>query len=197
MNRNAEKRRSQILRAAFQAVSDKGFDTVTLQNISDYAGVSKGVTNYYFNSKDEVFGNLFEWVTHRINGNEWTAVNNQKTSLEKLKAYVNAAFTSPEENRKFFRVYLDFLAQANHNPRFQEINDQFYENCWAIGREIVSLGQKEGIFSGIDIEEAAVSIRASIDGCLIQWLMRRQDELHDFYRKVCYQTIVGYLTSLD
>ncbi|HZG58936.1 MAG TPA: helix-turn-helix domain-containing protein [Anoxybacillus sp.] len=41
--------------AAFQAVSDKGYEAVTLQDIADYAGVSKGVTNYYFENKEAVF----------------------------------------------------------------------------------------------------------------------------------------------
>jgi TetR/AcrR family fatty acid metabolism transcriptional regulator len=48
MKKKAEERREQILRAAFQAVSDKGYEAVTLQDIADYSGVCKGVTNYYF-----------------------------------------------------------------------------------------------------------------------------------------------------
>ncbi|GIW49986.1 MAG: hypothetical protein KatS3mg080_0597 [Anoxybacillus sp.] len=58
MKKKAEERREQILRAAFQAVSDKGYETVTLQDIADYAAVSKGVTNYYFENKEDVFFKL-------------------------------------------------------------------------------------------------------------------------------------------
>lgn len=197
MTNKEKKRRSQLLWATFNAVSDKGFNTVTLQDIADYAGVSKGVTNYYFKNKDDVFGNLFEWLTQLIYENEHAAVSCKDSALEKLDAYVKAAFSSPEKNKQFFRVYLDFLAQVNHSPNYREINNKFYENCWSIGREIVSAGQQEGIFSNVDINEAAVTIRALIDGCLLQWLMRNQDDLHSFYRAVCYETIVRYLTSKE
>jgi TetR/AcrR family transcriptional regulator, fatty acid metabolism regulator protein len=195
MGKKAEERRKQILRAAFQAVSEKGFDSVTLQDIADYADVSKGVTSYYFQNKEDVFYHLLEWVTGKIYQHEYAAISKEHTALGKLRAYVYAAFASPADNRKFYRVYLEFLAQANHNDQFRKVNDQFYENCWSIGREIIELGQKEGTFSNINIEKASYAIRALIDGSLIQWLMRNNDELHAFYRDNCVETISTYLTN--
>lgn len=195
VSKNALKRKEQILRATFQAVADKGFDAVTLQDVSEYAGVSKGVTNYYFENKNDVFCQLLEWTVDKIHRNERNAINKETTALNKLKAYVYAAISEPKHNRQFYTVYLDFLAQASHNPRFREINDKFYENCWAIGEEIVTLGINEGIFYTTDINKAKVTIRALIDGCLIQWLMRDQDELHDFYRQTCLEMILSSLTN--
>ncbi|WP_062234668.1 TetR/AcrR family transcriptional regulator [Fictibacillus sp. FJAT-27399] len=195
MSRRAEERRKQILRAAFTAVSDKGFDSVTLQDIADYADVSKGVTSYYFDNKKDVFCHLLEWVTAKIFQNEYSAISKEQTALEKLRAYIDAVFVNPNDNRKFYRVYLEFLAQANHNAEFRKINDQFYENCWSIGREIIEIGQKEGIFAKVDINTASYMIRALIDGSLIQWLMRNNDDLHEFYRENCFQTVTSYLTN--
>lgn len=198
MNQKALDRRNLLLGATFKAVIDKGFDSVTLQDIADYSGVSKGVTNYYFKNKEDVFYHLFIWITDRIYQNEQAAVNAASGALNKLKAYVNAAFPSPKKNKEFFRVYLEFLAYATHNQPFREINNRFYENCWSIGRTIVSVGQEDNLFSkSIDIEKAAVTIRSLIDGCLIQWLMRGQDDLHEFYRNACYDAIANYLTNKD
>lgn len=196
MKQKALDRRNLLLGATFKAVIDKGFDSVTLQDIADYSGVSKGVTNYYFKNKEDVFYHLFIWITDRIFQNEQAAVNAASGALNKLKAYVNAAFPSPKKNKEFFRVYLEFLAYATHNEPFREINNRFYANCWSIGRTIVSVGQEQELFSkSIDIEKAAVTIRSLIDGCLIQWLMRGQDELHEFYRNACYEAIANYLTN--
>ncbi|USK68898.1 TetR/AcrR family transcriptional regulator [Peribacillus asahii] len=195
MNNKAEKRREQILRAAFQAVSEKGFHSVTLQDIADYADVSKGVTSYYFQNKEDVFRHLLEWVTEKIYKNEHAAISKEHNALDKLRAYVYAAFANPSDNRKFYRVYLEFLAQANHNEQFRQTNDQFYENCWSIGREIIQLGQKEGTFANVDIDKASYTIRALIDGSLIQWLMQNNDQLHTFYRDNCLETLSNYLTN--
>lgn len=197
MQRRANERRNQILRATFKAIAKKGFGSVTLQDIADFSGVSKGVTNYYFKNKEDVFYYLFSWITERIYENERTAVDASSGALNKLKAYVNAAFASPKKNKEFYRVYLEFLAHANHNERYRDINYQFYQNCWGIGKEIVVCGKEEGIFYVVDHEKAAVTIRAMIDGSLIQWLMRNHDELHEYYRNTCFEAIANYLTNAE
>jgi hypothetical protein len=43
-------RRLALLKAAFREVAEKGFSEVTLDDIAKRAGVSKGVTLYYFDS---------------------------------------------------------------------------------------------------------------------------------------------------
>ncbi|EDL65692.1 transcriptional regulator, TetR family protein [Bacillus sp. SG-1] len=194
MANKGEQRRKQILKAAFQAASEKGYESVTLQDIADYADVSKGVTNYYFENKADVFAQLFQWITTRIYEKEAASIDEKETAIEKLEAYVNRVFISPEENKAFYRVYLDFLAQTKNNERYKEINQQFYANCWSIGREIITQGIEENVFKADDIDQSAISIRCMIDGCLIQWLMRDDDSLHGYYRNVCYDSILQLLS---
>lgn len=193
MVKKAEQRRKQILKAAFQAASEKGYESVTLQDIADYAEVSKGVTNYYFENKADVFAHLFEWITTRIYEKEAKSIDEKETAIEKLEAYINQVFISPKENKTFYRVYLDFLAQVKNNNRYKEINQQFYENCWSIGKNIIILGIEENVFKVDNIEQSAISIRCMIDGSLIQWLMRDDDSLHNYYRTVCYESILQIL----
>lgn len=193
MAKKTEQRRKQILKAAFQAASEKGYESVTLQDIADYAEVSKGVTNYYFENKADVFAHLFEWITTRIYEKEAKSIDEKETAIEKLEAYINQVFISPKENKTFYRVYLDFLAQMKNNNLYKEINQQFYENCWSIGKNIITQGIEENVFRVDNIEQSAISIRCMIDGSLIQWLMRDDESLHNYYRTVCYESILQIL----
>ncbi|WP_347861883.1 TetR/AcrR family transcriptional regulator [Salimicrobium sp. PL1-032A] len=193
MSRKAEERRKQLLKAAFHAAVQKGYESVTIQDIADDAGVSKGVVNYYFNNKADVFTQLFEWITVNIYKKETESIDKQDTASGKLAAYISQVFISPEENKNFYRVYLDFLSQVKNNERYQEINRQFYENCWSIGRSIIQQGIEEGTFRVSDVDQAAISMRAMIDGSLIQWLMRDEDDLHAYYRRVCHESILSLL----
>ncbi|WP_186668442.1 TetR/AcrR family transcriptional regulator [Sporosarcina sp. BP05] len=195
MNNRAEERRKQVLRATLQAICDKGFSAVTLQDIADYADVSKGVISYYFKNKEDVFYHLLEWMTDRIFQSEYAAIQKESNAIDKMRAYVNAAFKNPEDNRIFYRVYLEFLAQVNQNERFREVNNTFYKNCWFIGSEIIQKGKSEGIFTNVEIESGSHMIRALIDGCLLQWLMRDDETLHSYYRDNCYETIITYLNN--
>ncbi|BCB04200.1 TetR/AcrR family transcriptional regulator [Bacillus sp. KH172YL63] len=193
MSNKAQQRRKQILRAAFQAATEKGYESVTLQDIADYADVSKGVTNYYFENKADVFVHLFEWITTRIYAKEAESIRGKDTAIEKLEAYIKQVFISPDENRSFYRVYLDFLAQVKNDHRYGEINQQFYHNCRTVTEEIISQGIEEGVFTVDNIEQSVISIRCIIDGSLIQWLMKDDDNLHDFYRTLCFESILRLL----
>lgn len=193
VKKKAKERRNQILRATFQAVADKGYEGVTLQDIADYAGVSKGVTNYYFENKEDVFAHLLEWLTSKIYDREMRSIEKEETALGQLQTYLDNVFVSPAENRQFYRVYLDFLAQVTGNERYQRVNQQFYQNCWGIGQSIAEAGMKEGVFDVKDAHITAKLMRAIIDGMLIQWLMQGKDELHLHYKEFCLQGILALL----
>lgn len=195
MAKKAEMRREQIIKAAFQAAYEQGYESVTLQEIADYAGVSKGVTNYYFKNKQDVFTHLFEWLTNKIFEKEITWIETQETALEKLNAYISQVFISPEENRKFYRVYLDFLAQTRNSEPYKQINQTFYANCHSIGESIIQQGIEEEVFSVENVEQSSVSMRCMIDGSMLQWLMKDDDELHAWYRKICHESIIQLLNG--
>ncbi|MFF3099517.1 TetR/AcrR family transcriptional regulator [Viridibacillus arvi] len=194
MKKKEEERKTQIMKAAYNVVSELGYDNVTLQHIADNAGVSKGVVHYYFNSKQNILLELLESITNQIYKSELEAINQHQTAIAKLSAYIDAVFISPQKNKKFYSVYLDFLAQANGNTDYKRINMDFYENCWGIGKEIIELGKKEGIFSQeIDTLTNAKMMRALIDGSLIQWLTSNEEELHQFYKESCMNSILNLL----
>src|SRR6478735_4378089 len=101
-------RRLALLKAAFREVSEKGFSEVTLDDIARRAGVSKGVTLYYFDSKDALFRELFGWLIDSIHARMREAVGAEEDPVAKLKALVALIFPSPSKNRAFFRAFVDF-----------------------------------------------------------------------------------------
>ncbi|MCI0356492.1 MAG: TetR/AcrR family transcriptional regulator, partial [Acidobacteria bacterium] len=53
-------RRAQILRAAKQVFSQKGFHTASVSDIIERAGIARGTFYLYFESKRDVFDKLLE-----------------------------------------------------------------------------------------------------------------------------------------
>ena len=48
------RRETQITRAAYEIIARNGYENITVQDIADRAGFSKGIVYYYFKSKDDV-----------------------------------------------------------------------------------------------------------------------------------------------
>jgi TetR/AcrR family transcriptional regulator, fatty acid metabolism regulator protein len=189
-------RREQVIRATYRAFIDKGATEVTLQDIADYAGCSKGVLAYHFHSKEEVYVALLEWLIGEIGKQVERNVGAASGAEAKMLALVNTVFLSARENRRFFLVYLDFMAQGLRHASFRSTNIAFYEMCRRVGAEIIEQGIAEGIYRPVDLEEAGTVLRAIFDGLAIQWIFDESgpaEETFERYKGWVLSSIRGYL----
>jgi TetR/AcrR family transcriptional regulator, fatty acid metabolism regulator protein len=187
-------RRLSLLKAAFREVAEKGFSEVTLDDIARRAGVSKGVTLYYFTSKEDLFLELFSWLIDSIHQRMREAVAGVEDPIEKVRALVALIFPSPSKNRAFFRAYVDFCGLAARHDSFREVGERFYAGCRSIDGGIVEEGMRRGVFTVRDPDEAGSTMRAIFDGLMMQWLNERDpDAAFERYRRRCERELLQYL----
>ena len=187
-------RRLSLLKAAFREVAEKGFSDVTLDDIARRAGVSKGVTLYYFTSKEDLFLELFSWLIDSIHHRMREAVAAVDDPVEKVRALVALIFPSPSKNRAFFRAYVDFCGLAARHDSFREVGERFYAGCRSIDGGIVEEGMRHGLFAVRDPREAGSTMRAIFDGLMMQWLNERDpDAAFEDYRRRCERELLQYL----
>jgi TetR/AcrR family transcriptional regulator, fatty acid metabolism regulator protein len=188
-------RRVALLRAAFREVGEKGFSEVTLDDIAQRAGVSKGVTLYYFDSKEDLFRELFGWLIDSIQERMRDAVESVDDPREKVRALVALIFPSPSKNRAFFRAFVDFCGLAARRESFREVNERFYAGCFEIDSGIVEEGMRRGVFPARDPKATASTMRAIFDGLMMQWLAEKDPEASFLsYRERCERELLAYLT---
>lgn len=187
-------RRRALLKAAFGEVAERGFSEVTLEDIAVRAGVSKGVTLYYFESKEDLFRELFSWLIDSIHTRMRNAVEAVDDPVEKVKALVALIFPSPSRNRAFFRAFVDFCGLAARKEPFRQIGQRFYAGCRDIDRAIVEEGMRRGAFVLRDPGETASALRAIFDGLMLQWLAEPDLEVcFETYRQRCERELLHYL----
>lgn len=191
--REAERRLS-LLKAAFREVAEKGFSDVTLDDIARRAAVSKGVTLYYFDSKEDLFRSLFAWLVDSIHARMREATAAERDPVDKLRALVAITFPSPSKNRAFFRAFVDFCGIAARHEGFREVTARFYRGCREIDGAIVDDGIRRGAFAAKDREAAAATVRAIFDGLMMQWLAEEDLEASfSGYRELCERELFAYL----
>ncbi len=189
-------RRLVLRKAAFREVAERGFSNVTLEDIAVRAGVSKGVTLYYFDSKDDLFRDLFSWLIDSIHLRMRDAVAAADGPVPKVRALVALIFPSPSKNRAFFRAYVDFCGLAARKESFRQIGERFYAGCREIDRGIVEEGMRRGVFLLRDAGETASTLRAIFDGLMLQWLTEKDPEAcFEAYRERCERELLHYLLA--
>ncbi|HEY6064935.1 MAG TPA: TetR/AcrR family transcriptional regulator [Thermoanaerobaculia bacterium] len=188
-------RRLLLLKAAFREVAEKGFAEVTLDDVARRASVSKGVTLYYFVSKEDLFRQLFAWLVDSIHERMREAVSSAGGSVERVHALVAITFPSPSKNRAFFRAFVDFCGLAARRDGFRDVMEHFYRGCREIDLEIVREGMRRGDFAVRDADSAASTVRAIFDGLMMQWLAERDlESSFGRYRDRCEVELLRYLT---
>jgi TetR/AcrR family fatty acid metabolism transcriptional regulator len=116
---------------------------------------------------------------------------------QKVEAMIDAIFVDPRRNRSFYLAYTALIAEAARNERFNELNVTFRSIMNATYADMIRAGEGTA-FSVDSVEEAAMGVRAIIDGFFLQWLEEADwAEQHSRYKQACARAILRYLGVTD
>jgi len=186
-------RQEEVLRVAYRLMATKGMHRMTLQDVADAAGMSKANVVYHYGTKENLVLTTMQWVLERVAARVVEATSSAVGRDEKIRAMIDAIFLDPLRNRDFYLVYAELIAHSSRNGRFAEVNRGF--------REIVT-GQYAAVIGGTnggsakDVAEAAMVVRALIDGLFLQWLEEPDWKArHAAYKALTVSSIIAFLDT--
>jgi TetR/AcrR family transcriptional regulator, fatty acid metabolism regulator protein len=185
-------KQEELLRLAYRLMATKGMHRMTLQDVADAAGMSKANVVYHYKTKEDLVLRAMQWVLERVSARIVEATSSATGRDAKIRAMIDAIFVDPQRNRNFYVVYAELIAHSSRNGRFAELNSWFREIV--TGQYAAVIGSTTGR-SKKSAAEAAMVVRALIDGLFLQWLEEPDWEArHAEYKNLCVRSI---LASLD
>jgi AcrR family transcriptional regulator len=164
-------RRSQLIRAAYKVVGQKGYYDFTIRDIAQEAGLSTGLVHYYFKNKEDLLLNLLK----EMNANLKHYLNKALTALsdprDKLLAFCDQAFDLLDKEKAYFYVLIYFWAQINHNNRIRKANVKLFQSYRDEIAAILKEGAAKGLFIVADVKLTSVIIISLIQGTIIQYVI--------------------------
>ncbi len=139
-----EARRGQLMDATLATLARKGLAATTLADVAEAAGLSRGIVNFHFDSKDKL---LFETLSrlsaeYDANWREELAAAGP-SAAERLRALVaadlSARVCAPEKVAAWFA----FFAEATARPDYRDL-------CWA--RDDAYLDAIRALCTALDAE---------------------------------------------
>lgn len=97
-----EERRSSLLEAAAEVIIDQGFDHLTMEAITDRAGVSKALGYFYFNRLEDLLHELFTREFEAIYVRMVPALTEPGTLEERIRRKVGVYFDVVGERHDLF-----------------------------------------------------------------------------------------------
>jgi AcrR family transcriptional regulator len=166
----AGQRRGQMLSAALDVISERGFADTRIADIAERIGISPALVIYYFKTKDQL---LTEAIRHYED--TWYAegrcrMEELPTAALRLEEFVamNLLPDSDPDLESNWQLWLDFWVQAARNTDVANVRRESDERWRDVLVSLVRQGQEAGEFVSIDPHQFAIFISALLDGLTVQ-----------------------------
>ena len=179
MGEKQAERRNEILAAALQAFSEKGYDKTSIDDVVRATGLSKGTIYWYFKNKQTLFAALMAFVVDQLFADFRTILSTSqpmppRAAVTAILDGINAVL---EMNPKAASLTADFMLQGLHYPEMQQKYAAFYAEFIDGLGAIIQRGIDAGEFRAVDPHAAAAAFIGLGDGIMLQALIAPQLEL--------------------
>ncbi|HLQ72466.1 MAG TPA: TetR/AcrR family transcriptional regulator [Bacillota bacterium] len=172
-----EVRRITILQAALECFAEKGYYASTVDDIVDFANLSKGTVYNYFDSKEDIFIGILQHEQQKTNEKLQANLQTIKSPLEKLKYWINTDIPYSLKKKKLMRVHVEFWLYSTGSKDVQYILTERFDAIFNMVKEIIQEGQQLGEFNkDIDPERAAEMFWSLHDGIWLHAVIGYEEE---------------------
>ena len=189
----ADRRREALVKAGYAEILERGIKNTTIDSVVERAGSSKGGALYYFQTKEDLFYGVLEWLLGQVNRSLDEVVRTEVSPRARLATELELLFHSAGVNRNLYLVLYDFVPLGARTERFRLLFETFFERCRHRDMAIVEEGIRQKVFRRVRPEDAAMTIRALVDGYCLQWLTGPDDAPIEAYRDRCRAVLGAYL----
>lgn len=154
-NREEDKkaRRQQLIQATIKCVARSGLSGTTMADITSEAGLSLGIVNLHFQSKEKLLEDTLRSISEEyVEGWRKTGRRQDLEPVQRLRACIDFDFSSRICDRNKLAVWFAFMGESKARPTYQKIcsahETAVDETLQAICDALIDEGGYRGLSSG-------------------------------------------------
>lgn len=181
LSRTAQRTKNKILEAALALFKEQGYQSVTIDEITQKAGVAKGTFYTYFTTKSDIVVEEFWEIDKYYVAYSSKNLHKYETAQEKLLAFTRAQMRYVRDVVGNSSLKILYANQAEQpGPRKMITNK---ERQWhKIIRTVIEEGQDNGEFrKDLSAERLAILFNRSARGVFLDWCV--QDAAFDLVKE--------------
>jgi len=167
-----EVRRTQLIDATINSIAKHGIAGTTLSTVTEDAGLSLGIVNFHFASKQRL---LEETLVHlaREHHEHWKKAHDDAglSAAEKLLAIVDAHFHPRICTRKKLAVWFAFYGEAGRRAVYRQLVDAIDVERYELSADLCRQLAAAGDHAGPPPELVARTLEGLYDGLCLNILM--------------------------
>ncbi len=164
-------RRLQLIEATIDSLAKRGYSETTMANVADGAGLSRGIVNFHFESKDKLLVATLQHMADEYAAHWRSAIDRAGAEpARRLRALVAADFDRAICNKRKLAAWCAFWGEAKSRPTYRELcggRDAEYDE--ALTDIVGSLVDEAGY--DLDPRATAEGLGALLEGLWLRLLM--------------------------
>jgi phenylpropionate dioxygenase-like ring-hydroxylating dioxygenase large terminal subunit/AcrR family transcriptional regulator len=160
-----EARQRQLIEATIAVICRNGYSNTTLAQVAGDAGLSPGIVNFYFKSKEQLLVATLEYLAdeyERVRSDTMVAAGESPAAA--LLAMIEADFHPEVCTHEKMVVWYAFSAEMQAQPSYYDLLSKLEARYFDQTRDLVARLVAEGGYRGIDSTVVATGLNAMIDG---------------------------------
>ena len=158
-----QRRRLEVIDAALDAAAERGLRHLSLTDVANQAGVTRGALLYYYDDLEAILVEAHASGMERVGADRIALVAQQESSTDKLRTAIDAGLPSGPDDA-LMRLLYEFDVLAGKSPLHDQLVQQLYREQLQLYREILEDGVASGEFSLTGpLEDTAMNLVALED----------------------------------
>lgn len=188
-----EARRQQLMEATIKCISKRGIGSTTLGDVATEAGLSQGIVNLHFKSKDNLFNETLRYLADEYKSLfEKTLEKSGPGAADKLLALMELDLKPSVCDQKKLAVWFGFWGEVKAMPTYRKMCNEYdrgYDKALQrLCEEIIA----EGKYKNVGAEKVAELLSSLTNGFWLSCLISPKN----WDRHAALESVKGYLTSV-
>jgi len=166
----SEERKDQIMNAAEEVFSQKGFSDARMDDIADETGLSKGTLYLYYKSKDDLIIAILDRIFQREFKAFGTLDIANTSATEAIWGFAERTSNDIRRMMRLLPITYEFMGLAFRNKLVQKAFKTYFNRYMEILIPIIQHGIDTGEFRPADTKEIALAMGAIMEGTLLLWV---------------------------
>ena len=188
-----QRRREQLIKATINCVAKRGFSATTMADITSEAGLSLGIVNLHFKSKEKLLLETLKYLAEEYR-NQWekTLEKAGPAPASKLAALVELDFSKAICDRKKLAVWFAFWGETRSRPIYMKTCAEYDSHYVQVEAELFAEMLRDDDSNRHDPQILATTLDAMVDGLWLDMLLTPKE----INRQQARDLVMNYLYSV-
>jgi len=191
-----EQRRRALLDATLKCLEERGAERTSIRSICREAGVSLGLVNHHYQSKDALIADAYEQVSNDLLATLTEAVEAEGGNpRQRLSAFFRASFSPVFLDSGLLRTWLSFWSMTHKSELIASVHDRTYGAYLATLEGLLQGLARDDANSRLDTRLAAIGLSGMLDGLWLEWCLNPSTFTPDEGVRLCEAFLDGLLAT--